>query len=60
MRIDLDRAVLHRGVNLTTGPAGKALSNELTGEGSTARKSDQTNCLHGRRALGEGPATALK
>lgn len=48
------------GVNVTTGTAGQALGSELTWEGSTDRKSEQTNCLCCRRALGKGPATALK
>lgn len=58
MRIDLDRAVLHRRVRaLLTGPC---CPGKLAWEGRTARKREQINCHHGRRALGEGPATALK
>lgn len=60
MRINLDRAILHRGVNLTTGTAGQALGSKLTWEGSMSRKKQQINCLCGRKALGEGPAAALK
>lgn len=51
MRIDLDRAVLPRSVNVPT-----AL---LAGPG-LARKSEQANCPHGRGDPGEGPAMVLK
>lgn len=52
----MGRAVLPRAVNVTMGTAGQGLGSELTWEGSTAR-SEQTHCLWGRRALGEGHST---
>lgn len=57
MRLDLGKAVLDRGVNLIVGTAGQALGSELTWEGSTARKNEQTHWFWGRRALGEGHST---